>query len=44
MIVVVAVVVSWYRANMQERYKNVPTILPCLRVCLSVHIQLGKPE
>lgn len=36
-IVVAVVVVSWYRANMQNRYKNVPTTLPCLPVCLSTY-------
>jgi len=43
-VVVVVVVVSWYRENMQKRYKNVPATLPCLSACLSVHTQLGKPE
>jgi len=43
-VVVVVVVVSWYRANMQKRYKNVPTTLPRLPAHPPVHIQLGKPQ
>jgi hypothetical protein len=35
--IVVVVVVSWYTANMQKRYKNVPTTSPCLPVCLSTY-------
>jgi hypothetical protein len=37
MIIVAVVVVSWYRANMQKRYKNIPTTLLCLPVCLSTY-------
>ena len=37
LMIIIVVVVSWYRANMQKRPKNVPTTLPCLPVCLSTY-------